>query len=64
MPRHSKISQTPADPSEPRHMGAIYVEGIPETTKIAFKSKCALRKTSMRDAIIMFMREYVKLDDD
>jgi len=58
MARRSKISVIPADRSKPHHRGAMFFEGIPADTKAAFKSACARRGESMRDAFIKWMREY------
>lgn len=60
MARRSKISQTPLNPEKPRHRGVVFIEGVPTTTKSAFKAECAEREETMRDAIIKLMRWYVK----
>ena len=46
-------------PSVPQRRGSLLVQAIPEPTKLAFKAACAIRKVSMRDAIITFMQEFV-----
>lgn len=58
MPRRSKISTVPANREEPHHRGVMFIEGVPKSTKAAFKSECAKRETTMRDAMIEFMRWY------
>jgi len=60
MPRRSVISQTPADPEKPRHEAKLFVEGIPATTKAEFKGACARKGQTIRDAVIEFMRDYVR----
>lgn len=59
MVRKSTISQTPADRNRPHHRGVLFIEGIPRSTKEAFKAACAYRGETMRDAVIRKMREYV-----
>ena len=54
----SKISQVPNDRSKPYHEGVLLVEGIPHTTKDAFKATCAKNHVTMRDIVIQFMRDY------
>lgn len=54
----SKISPRPVEQSIPRHRGALFIEGVPISTRTAFKAACAMQETSMRDAIITLMREY------
>lgn len=56
----SKISVIPADPTLPRHTGVLFVQGLPEDTKAAFKAACARRGTTMRDVIIELMRHYAE----
>lgn len=56
----SKISVKPLDRNKPYHRGAMLLEGIPLTTKAAFKAACALRGKTMRDVFITFMRAYAK----
>lgn len=56
--RQCKISVVPADPSEPHLKGTLFVEGVPRTTKAAFKAACAKNGENMRDVIITFMRRY------
>lgn len=63
MNRHkSKISVFPADRSKPHHKGFLFVQGLPLTTKAAFKAACAARGKSMRDVIIELMRGYSERD--
>ncbi len=59
MSRHSKISQTPLDPEKQRHLGTLFLEGVPKSTKAAFKAACAKREKTMRDAIIELMRQFI-----
>ena len=40
--------------------GALLVEGIPHTTKVAFKAACAQQERTMREVLIAFMRDYVR----
>lgn len=56
----STISRTPADRTRPHHRGALFMEGIPESTKSAFKAACATKGVTMRDAIITLMRDFVR----
>lgn len=58
MNRTSKISQTPQNKDKPHHRGTLFLEGVPKSTKAAFKSACARRETTMRDAMIKLMRQY------
>ena len=60
MSYHSKISQTPADRTLPCHKGTMIIQGIPASTKAAFKAKCYSEGNTMRDVLILLMREYVK----
>jgi hypothetical protein len=60
MPIRSKISQHPRDKSKRRHNGTIIITSIPRDTKYAFKSACCRRGQTMRDAFILFMRQYAK----
>lgn len=57
MSRKSKIS--PIKDGVAAHHATLFVQHIPESTKNAFKSACALNKTTIRDAIIELMRKYV-----
>jgi hypothetical protein len=59
MSRRSKISQTPLNPAKPRHSGVLFLQGVPQSTKTAFKAACAKREVTMRDAMITFMREFI-----
>jgi hypothetical protein len=54
----SRISQTPQDKTRSAHQGVLFVEGVPESTKNAFKRACVGKET-MRDAVIRLMRFYV-----
>ena len=56
----SKISQTPKNKKEAAHQGVLFVEGIPDSTKLAFKRACVGNET-MRDATIRLLRLYVRL---
>lgn len=56
--RLSKISVVPADREKPHHKGTLFIQGIPATTKAAFKSACAKRGQNMRDVILKYMRMY------
>lgn len=58
-PRVSKIVPAPqADPSAVRHKKALFLRGVPESTMRAFKSACASRGMTMRDAHISLMRRF------
>lgn len=57
--RASKISVIPGDPEAPHHEGVLFVQGIPQSTKLAFKRKCMDEGETMRDVIIQLMRSYV-----
>ena len=59
MNRTSKISQTPLNRAKPHHRGTLFLEGVPKSTKAAFKSACAKQETTMRDAMIKLMRQYI-----
>lgn len=63
MKTKSKISMTPRDRSQPHHQGVLFLQGIPQTTKSAFKAECARREETMRDAVIRFMRRYATGND-
>ena len=54
----SLISVVPADKSLPHHKSVLFVQGIPMTTKVAFKAACAAQNVSMRDALIKMMRKF------
>jgi hypothetical protein len=56
----STISTTPADKSKSAHRGALFMQGIPQSTKNEFKAACARKEKSMRDVIITLMRQFVK----
>jgi DNA-binding transcriptional regulator YiaG len=56
----SEISTVPLDRTQPHHDGVLYVEGIPKTTKRAFKAACVKNGEAMRDVVIKFMRKYVQ----
>lgn len=46
--------------SERPHIGdALFFTGISPVVKAAFKAKCAKRGTTMKRAVVQFMREYV-----
>ncbi len=51
------------DKTTPHHTGTLFVQGIPTTTKAAFKAACAKRRICMRDALIHLMRNYVAQND-
>lgn len=55
----SKISQTPHDKTKSKHQYNMLIEGVPLTTKVPFKAKCAANDITMRDVLITFMRQYV-----
>lgn len=55
----SIISPTPVDKLKPQHKQVLFLQGIPESTKCAFKAACAQRGKCMRDVFIEFMREFV-----
>lgn len=57
--KRSKISQIPGDKTLPHHNGVLFVQGLPLSTKLAFKAACSLHGETMRDVIIKLMREYV-----
>lgn len=59
MGRTSKISQKPRDKTKHHHRGVLFLQAIPHSTKAAFKAACAQRDQTMRDAILLFMRDYV-----
>ena len=48
-----------ADRSQPHHTATLFVEALPATTKTAFKVACVKNGTTMRDAIVGLMREYI-----
>lgn len=54
----SQISQVPADRKKPHHRGAMFMEGIPKSTKDDFKAACAKNGKVMRDIFIELMRDY------
>lgn len=60
MGKKSEISQTPRNPELPRHRGVLFLEGVPQSTKAAFKSVCASQERTMRDVLITLMRDFVK----
>ncbi len=62
--RKSKISVMPADRSLPHHKGNMLIQGLPQTTKAAFKAACAKRGVSMRDVFIEFMRTYAQREEE
>lgn len=41
------------------HRGVLFVESVPQDTKALFKAACAKRQTTMRDALIHFMRDFI-----
>ena len=55
----SEISRVPADRTQPHHTATLFLQGVPETTKAAFKAACAKKGITMRDAMIKLMRGYV-----
>ncbi len=57
--RRSQISVIPGDKSLPYHKSVLFVQGVPSTTKAAFKAACAKKGVSMRDVLIRYMRGYV-----
>lgn len=59
MNRQSKISKVPLNRKEPHHLGTLFLEGVPKTTKSDFKAACAVNEETMRDAMIKLMREYI-----
>ncbi len=59
MPRTSQISVMPRDKTKRMHTGTMIIQGLPRDTKCAFKSECYRRGVTMRDAFIVFMRDYV-----
>lgn len=58
MSRKCKRSRIPKDKTIPHHRGALFIEGVPETTRQQFKAAVALRKTTMRDTFIEFMQDF------
>lgn len=44
--------------SSPKHRGCLYVEGVPESTKSAFKSRCYQNEKTIRGVMIALMRAY------
>lgn len=58
MNRSSKIA--PIKKGVGGHKGTMLLQGVPATTKAAFKAACAARGISMRDAFILFMRRFAK----
>lgn len=58
----SEISVIRADPTRPHHKATMYVQGIPISTKNAFKSACAARGYNMRDVFIRLMRGFAEAD--
>ncbi len=46
------------NPRKQQHKSVIFVENIPTTTKLAFKTTCVDNQESMRDAFIRLMRYY------
>ncbi len=60
MAKHpSLISPVPADKTKPHHQVVLLIEGVPESTKCAFKAACAQRGKCMRDVVLEFMRDFV-----
>jgi len=59
-PRVSSIAPVPADKSERKHKGYLFVKGIPETTKQAFKVACAASNppATQRDVVLVLMRRF------
>lgn len=56
-PRASLIA--PAGPPEAqKYGGALFLRDIPKTTKNMFKTACAAKNVTMRDAHIIFMRRF------
>lgn len=45
-------------PLRAAHKKAMFIENVPEDTRLAFKSACARRGKSMRFIIINFMKEF------
>jgi len=62
--RRSQISVIPGDRSLPYHKATLFTQGIPATTKAAFKAACAKRGVSMRDALIRLMRGFVQSTEE
>lgn len=54
----SKISVISKKADKPQHRGALFIEGIPEDTRTAFKAACARRDVTMRDTFITLMRKF------
>lgn len=54
----SKISISHRDKRKQIHRDVVFVDNIPQSTKSVFKSACARKRESMRDAIIRMMRHY------
>ena len=44
----------------PSRKGVLFMEGLPADLKMKFKSVCAGKGHSMRDAIIDLMRDYIQ----
>ena len=60
----SKLAPRPADKSKPRHQCDILIQGIPKSTRNAFKAACAENEETMRDAFITFMRDYARRTEE
>jgi hypothetical protein len=52
----------PRDKNMRMHKGTMIVQGLPQDTKNQFKAACYKRGSTMRDAFIQFMRDYVSGD--
>lgn len=42
----------------------LLVEGIPDKVKSSFKAACAKRKTTMKKAIVKFMKDFTRGKDN
>ena len=60
MPKKSILSSVIAAKKETSHRSVFFIEGIPRTTKIAFKKACVANDIAMRDVVITMMRLYAE----